>query len=79
MQFILDTQLNNLTQKQYTLYHRDSNWTILFTVNSNNTNEVSVDQINHDDPKQNSFSTQSLDDARRAWKYFMVDLGYTRQ
>jgi hypothetical protein len=71
-------QLNNLMTKQYTLYHIDSNWTILFTVNPNNPDVVSVDQINHDDPKQNSSKNLSLDGARREWKHF-VSCGYSRQ
>ena len=71
-------QLNNLMIKQYTLYNRDSNWTIVFTVNSTNPNEVIINQINHDDPKQNSSKTLSLDGARREWKHF-VSCGYSRQ
>ena len=50
----------------------------MFTVDHNNTNVVVVDQINHDDPKQNTFSNHSLDDARREWKHY-VSYGYTRQ
>ena len=78
MQLNLDTQLNNLTEKIYTLYNIDSNWTIMFTVNPNNPNVVTVDRINHDDPTQNSSDIPSLDDARREWKHY-VSYGYTRQ
>ncbi len=78
MQLSMDTQLNNLMIKQYKLEHKDSNWTILFTVDPDNTLMVNVHQINHDDQMQNTSSDRSLDAARREWKHF-VSCGYTRQ
>ena len=65
--------------KVYTLNSKGDHTKVLFVVDSTNIDDVTIDYVFPRDPNRNYTHTQSLDDARRVWKYFMVDLGYTRE
>jgi hypothetical protein len=52
---------------------------VLFNVWFENTKVVTIDYVFPNDITQNYTSTQTLEDARRTWKYFMVNLDYTTE
>lgn len=64
--------------KVHTLYSKDKHRMVSFVVSFYSTDEVTIDYVFTRDHTEDYTNTRSLEDARRIWKYFMVDLGYTR-